>query len=158
MGDYILVRARIEGCPDFPGILTYNKIDSKSGLVVLNVGPIGVLGRRPSQIQSDLLDAIAAKRADHKKPASLRIELLRSEHEYIAAQSEIAASLAFLASDGCLRQQDDEQRPKRTPVPRPLIWDWYPVASSPTRRYGQVSSSALLWWSGVLPPRLRDTV
>jgi len=150
-GDYVVVYARIDGCLGFPGILGFGRASADAKLSLLTLEPIEMLNKTPSQIYEEVSGQIANRRRDRKAPASLRIEVLRSEQEYLAIERRLLTSLEYLASGDCI--------PARwPPLKSPPYEDqrfrlmWKSIAGTPNNSLQRTHQSVTLFASQKLRP------
>ena len=113
-GDTVVVYAEIVGCPDFPGIIAFDKVAPDSKLTLLSnlpglrsgfvagVNPVDSYLRTAVQIRSTLVEEISRRRDDASSPKSLRVVILRTEQEARLLQDQVLASFEYLATSRCL--------------------------------------------------------
>jgi len=151
-GDYVVVYANIEGCPDFPGIIAFETVAAESKIALPRLNPVETLHQTESQIWESLAQQIARQRNDGSVPGSLRVEILRSEQEYSVLEDKIHSSFKYLATSECarsLRELSPSPIEGQPPIEdqRPLReLTWHRVAASPNnslqRTYLPVTSFA----------------
>ena len=130
-GDYVVVYAHIEGCPDFPGIIAFQQVATDSTLILPGLNPVGTQHLTRSQIQESLAHEIAGRRSDGSIPGSLHIEVLESEQEYLILEERILSRFKYLSSNNCVRPAK-ETAPSRIEDQRQLKQlEWHRIAASP---------------------------
>ncbi|MCZ6619738.1 MAG: hypothetical protein O7E57_16585 [Gammaproteobacteria bacterium] len=127
IGDYVVLYAQLKNCPEFPGIVDVRKVDD-SEQFFLSAGPIAILGSSTSEIQAKILRWIAEANPDRKPPRSLRIEVLRSEQEYLMIRDQLLASKKFLSSGAA------KCEPRKAPN-KPIDPGWHHIADASGKPY-----------------------
>lgn len=141
-GDYVIIYGKIEGCPEFPGILAQHKAARHALLEVPKLRPVHPLRKTPGEIYKELAIQIEELR-DKGVPSSLRVEVLRSEQQYLMIRERILQSIRFLAFDYCSIPKRD--RPDHRPYDeRRYQIDWDRIAGPPNNALQRMLDRSLL--------------
>lgn len=109
VGDYVVIFAEISGCPSFPGIIAAPEVGEDGAILLPRIDPIRVAGRDESQVEEQISRAIAAKRPTRDVPSSLKVDVI-SKHQFADLRDLYIASLHYLASERCDKEESGEWR------------------------------------------------
>ena len=112
-GDWVVVRASIQGCPDYPGVLLLHKASEVEPLQLPGLRAISILGMTEAQIVERLRDEIESR--TFSRPRSLSVEILDSLEQYQHERERELASLEYLKTSDCPRTtpKRDEEDPSQ---------------------------------------------
>ena len=144
--DYVVVYAQLmHECFLLPRIVDAHKVTGDDQYL-LNLGPVQLLGSTTDEIRTWLVDEIAAARPDGNRPDSVRVEILKTEQEYLMIRDEVLATKKFLAGAiacGKIKPRPDQRETIDPDWYRIIDPDWYRIAGTPNNSLQRILPAEL---------------
>ena len=118
VGDRVVVRGGISGCPEFPGVLAMHVAKAGEQMDFFGIR-VPVIGRTDVEIESDLAHELSSRRENPER-VDLKIDVLKTDQEYLMIREEVLNS--YTAMLRCVHS-DDGSGPSLEELMQHLLWE-----------------------------------
>ena len=117
IGDRVIVKGGINGCPRFSGVLAMHPAQAGEELDFFGIH-VPVLGRTASEIESDLAKRLSDLRKTNAR-VHLKIDILKTQQEYLLVRDEVVKSFGEIPA--CIRSSN-QSKPDLEELMKYLNW------------------------------------